>query len=98
MVYAIYCKFEPLPTEFMQTSLTAESNAMCKCTTFIFIAYCTMDKAIKWIFSIYDTVGSLDKGLQWRESGRIVRTTWRIGWVVCCAKEWGSLIGVNSKP
>jgi coatomer subunit beta len=66
-VYAIYREFEhliPDAPELMQTFLAAESDATCKRNAFIFLAHCAMDKAVEWIFSVRDTIGSLDEGLQ----------------------------------
>jgi coatomer subunit beta len=48
----------------MQTLLAAESDAICKRNVSMFWVYHVMDKAVEWIFSAYDTIGSLDEGLQ----------------------------------
>jgi coatomer subunit beta len=66
-IYAIYRSFEhliPDAPELMQTFLAAESDATCKRNAFVVLAHCAMDKAVEWIFTVYDTISGLDEGLQ----------------------------------
>lgn len=48
----------------MSTFLAAESDSTCKRNAFVFLAHCSMDKAVEYIFSIYDSIPSLDEALQ----------------------------------
>jgi coatomer subunit beta len=64
-IYSIYHSFEhliPDAPELMQTFLAAESDATCKRNAFVFLAHCAMDKAMEWIFGVYDTMGGYMKG------------------------------------
>jgi vesicle coat complex subunit len=48
----------------MHTFLIAESDSACKRNAFVFLAHCSMPKAVEYILSIYDSIGSLDEALQ----------------------------------
>jgi len=48
----------------MYTFLIAESDSSCKRNAFVFLAHCSMPKAVEYILGIYDTIGSLDEALQ----------------------------------
>ena len=48
----------------MHTFLAAENDSSCKRNAFVFLAHCAMPKAVEYIMSIYDTIGSLDEALQ----------------------------------
>ena len=48
----------------MYTFLVAENDSSCKRNAFVFLAHCSMPKAVEYIISIYDTIGSLDEALQ----------------------------------
>lgn len=48
----------------MYTFLAAESDSSCKRNAFVFLAHCSMPKAVEYILSIYDSIGSLDEALQ----------------------------------
>ncbi|KAJ7243405.1 coatomer protein [Mycena haematopus] len=66
-VYAIYREFEhliPDAPELMSTFLAAESDSTCKRNAFVFLAHCSMAKAVEYILSIYDSIPSLDEALQ----------------------------------
>ncbi|KAF7294718.1 Coatomer protein [Mycena indigotica] len=66
-VYAIYREFEhliPDAPELMSTFLAAESDASCKRNAFVFLAHCSMPKAVQYIMSIYETIPSLEEALQ----------------------------------
>jgi coatomer subunit beta len=66
-VYSIYREFEhliPDAPELMQTFLAAESDAACKRNAFIFLAHCSMPKAVEWILGVYDQITGLDEMLQ----------------------------------
>ncbi|KAF8216278.1 coatomer beta subunit [Mycena galopus ATCC 62051] len=66
-VYAIYREFEhliPDAPELMSTFLAAESDSTCKRNAFVFLAHCSMPKAVEYILSIYDSIPSLDEALQ----------------------------------
>ncbi|KAF7323176.1 Coatomer protein [Mycena chlorophos] len=66
-VYAIYREFEhliPDAPELMSTFLAAESDSSCKRNAFVFLAHCSMPKAVEYILSIYDSIPSLDESLQ----------------------------------
>ncbi|KAF8636776.1 hypothetical protein AX16_010977 [Volvariella volvacea WC 439] len=66
-VYSIYREFEnliPDAPELMHTFLAAESDSSCKRNAFVFLAHCSMPKAVEYILSIYDTIPSLDEALQ----------------------------------
>ncbi|KAJ7221746.1 coatomer protein [Mycena pura] len=66
-VYAIYREFEhliPDAAELMSTFLVAESDSTCKRNAFVFLAHCSMPKAVEYILNIYDTIPSLDEALQ----------------------------------
>lgn len=66
-IYAIYRQFEnliPDAPELMYTFLIAESDSTCKRNAFVFLAHCSMPKAVEYILSIYDTIPSLEEALQ----------------------------------
>ena len=66
-VYSIYNEFEhliPDAPELMSTFLVAESDSTCKRNAFVFLAHCSMPKAVEYILSIYDSIPSLDEALQ----------------------------------
>ncbi|CAA7265013.1 unnamed protein product [Cyclocybe aegerita] len=66
-LYSIYREFEnliPDAAELMYTFLIAESDSSCKRNAFVFLAHCAMPKAVEYILSIYDTIGTLDEALQ----------------------------------
>ncbi|KAF7359278.1 Coatomer subunit beta [Mycena sanguinolenta] len=66
-VYAIYREFEhliPDAPELMSTFLAAESDSTCKRNAFVFLAHCSMPKAVEYVLSIYDSIPSLDEALQ----------------------------------
>ncbi|KII93074.1 hypothetical protein PLICRDRAFT_35248 [Plicaturopsis crispa FD-325 SS-3] len=66
-VYSIYREFEhliPDAPELMQTFLAAESDATCKRNAFVFLAHCSIPKAVEWILSVYDQIAGLDELLQ----------------------------------
>ncbi|KAJ7273107.1 coatomer protein [Mycena rebaudengoi] len=66
-VYAIYREFEhliPDAPELMSTFLAAESDSTCKRNAFVFLAHCSMPKAVEYILSIYDSIPALDEALQ----------------------------------
>jgi coatomer subunit beta len=66
-LYSIHHEFEhliPDTTELMYTFLIAESDSTCKRNPFVFLAHCSMTKAVECILSIYDTIPALDEGLQ----------------------------------
>jgi coatomer subunit beta len=48
----------------MYTFLIAESDSSCKRNAFVFLAHCSMPKAVEYISSIYDSIGTLDEALQ----------------------------------
>ena len=48
----------------MHTFLVAESDSICKRNAFVFLAHCSIPKAVEYILSIYDSIGSLDEALQ----------------------------------
>jgi coatomer subunit beta len=58
-VYSIYRSFEHLiadAPELMQTFFAAKSVATCKRNAFVFWRV-AMDKAVEWLFVVYDTMG-----------------------------------------
>ncbi|KDR85943.1 hypothetical protein GALMADRAFT_132560 [Galerina marginata CBS 339.88] len=66
-LYSIYREFEhliPDAAELMHTFLIAESDSSCKRNAFVFLAHCSMPKAVEYILSIYDSIGTLDEALQ----------------------------------
>ncbi|OBZ68501.1 Coatomer subunit beta [Grifola frondosa] len=66
-VYAIYREFEhliPDAPELIQTFLAAESDATCKRNAFVFLAQCAMQKAVEYIFQVFDQIPSMDELLQ----------------------------------
>ncbi|KAJ7043131.1 coatomer protein [Mycena alexandri] len=66
-VYAIYREFEhliPDAPELMSTFLAAESDSTCKRNAFVFLAHCSMPKAVEYILGIYDSIPVLDEALQ----------------------------------
>ncbi|GLB43734.1 putative the coatomer is a cytosolic protein complex that binds to dilysine motifs and reversibly associates with Golgi non- clathrin-coated vesicles, which further mediate biosynthetic protein transport from the ER, via the Golgi up to the trans Golgi network [Lyophyllum shimeji] len=66
-IYSIYREFEhliPDAPELMHTFLVAETDATCKRNAFVFLAHCSMPKAVEYILSIYDTIPSLEESLQ----------------------------------
>ncbi|KAF8814026.1 coatomer protein [Phlegmacium glaucopus] len=66
-LYSIYREFEnliPDAPELIHTFLIAESDSACKRNAFVFLAHCSMPKAVEYILSIYDSIGSLDEALQ----------------------------------
>ncbi|KAF9562275.1 coatomer protein [Agrocybe pediades] len=66
-LYSIYREFEhliPDAPELMYTFLVAESDSSCKRNAFVFLAHCAMPKAVEYITSIADSIGSLDEALQ----------------------------------
>ncbi|KIM38155.1 hypothetical protein M413DRAFT_447920 [Hebeloma cylindrosporum] len=66
-LYSIYREFEnliPDAAELMYTFLIAESDSSCKRNAFVFLAHCSMPKAVEYIISIYDSIGTLDEALQ----------------------------------
>ncbi|KAJ7915496.1 coatomer protein [Mycena leptocephala] len=48
----------------MSTFLAAESDSTCKRNAFVFLAHCSMPKAVEYILSIYDSIPALDEALQ----------------------------------
>lgn len=48
----------------MTTFLAAETDPTCKRNAFVFLAHCSIPKAVDYIVSIYDTIASLDEALQ----------------------------------
>lgn len=48
----------------MLTFLIAETDSTCKRNAFVFLAHCSMPKAVEYILSIYDTIPALDEALQ----------------------------------
>ncbi|THH18996.1 hypothetical protein EW146_g2085 [Bondarzewia mesenterica] len=66
-IYTIYREFEhliPDAPELIQTFLAAESDATCKRNAFVFLANCSMPKAVEYVLQVYDQIGSLDELLQ----------------------------------
>ncbi|KAJ7578395.1 coatomer protein [Mycena floridula] len=66
-VYSIYKEFEhliPDAPELMLTFLIAETDSTCKRNAFVFLAHCSMQKAVEYIFSVYDTIPGMDETLQ----------------------------------
>ncbi|CAK5279339.1 unnamed protein product [Mycena citricolor] len=66
-VYSIYREFEnliPDAPELMATFLAAESDSTCKRNAFVFLASCSLPKAVEYVLSIYDSIPSLDESLQ----------------------------------
>ncbi|KAF5385158.1 hypothetical protein D9615_000914 [Tricholomella constricta] len=66
-IYSIYREFEhliPDAPELMYTFLIAETDSTCKRNAFVFLAHCSMPKAVEYILSIYDTIPSLEESLQ----------------------------------
>ncbi|KAK0467332.1 coatomer protein [Desarmillaria tabescens] len=66
-VYSIYREYEhliPDASELMLTFLAAETDSTCKRNAFVFLAHCSMPKAVEYILSIYDSIPSLDEALQ----------------------------------
>ncbi|KAG1805419.1 hypothetical protein EV424DRAFT_1579243, partial [Suillus variegatus] len=65
--YTICREYEhliPDAPELMQTFIDAESDAMCKCNAFVFLAHCAMSEAAEWLISVYDQLPSLGELLQ----------------------------------
>ncbi|KAF8204126.1 coatomer protein [Pholiota molesta] len=65
-LYSIYREFEnliPDAAELMSTFLAAESDSSCKRNAFVFLAMLDA-KAVEYILSIYDSIGTLDEALQ----------------------------------
>lgn len=48
----------------MSTFIVAETDSACKRNAFVFLAHCSMPKAVEYILNIYDTISSLDESLQ----------------------------------
>jgi len=46
-----------------QTFLASESDVTCEKNALVFLAGCTMDKAMEWILGVYDSIGGLVKEL-----------------------------------
>ncbi|EEB89217.1 hypothetical protein MPER_12710, partial [Moniliophthora perniciosa FA553] len=66
-VYSIYREFEnliPDAPELMMTFLAAETDSTCKRNTFVFLAQCSLPKAVEWIASVYDSIPAMDEQLQ----------------------------------
>ncbi|KIJ10292.1 hypothetical protein PAXINDRAFT_164290 [Paxillus involutus ATCC 200175] len=69
-VFALYtvCRenesLVPDAAELMQIFLAAESDATCKRNAFVFLANVAMNKAVEWLRSVWDGIGSMDEGLQ----------------------------------
>ncbi|KAF9528156.1 coatomer protein [Crepidotus variabilis] len=66
-LYSIYREFEnliPDAAELMHTFLIAESDSSCKRNAFVFLAHCSMPKAVEYIQSIYDSISTLEESLQ----------------------------------
>lgn len=66
-IFAIYRELEhliPDAPELMQTFLAAESDATCKRNAFVFLAHCSMPKAVEWVMNVYEQIGGLDESLQ----------------------------------
>ncbi len=66
-VYAIYREFEhliPDAPELIQTFLAAESDATCKRNAFVFLAQCSMPKAVEYILQVFDQIPTMDELLQ----------------------------------
>lgn len=66
-IYSIYREFEhliPDAPELMYTFLIAETDSTCKRNAFVFLAHCSMPKAVEYILSIYDTIPALEESLQ----------------------------------
>ncbi|KAG6813715.1 hypothetical protein H0H92_008123 [Tricholoma furcatifolium] len=66
-IFSIYREFEhliPDAPELIYTFLIAETDSTCKRNAFVFLAQCSMPKAVEYILSIYDTIPSLDETLQ----------------------------------
>ncbi|KAG5644963.1 hypothetical protein DXG03_007333 [Asterophora parasitica] len=66
-IFSIYREFEhliPDAPELMYTFLIAETDSTCKRNAFVFLAQCSMPKAVEYILSIYDTIPSLEESLQ----------------------------------
>lgn len=66
-IYSIYREFEhliPDAPELMHTFLIAENDSTCKRNAFVFLAHCSMAKAVEYILSIYDAIPNLDEALQ----------------------------------
>ncbi|KAF9447848.1 coatomer protein [Macrolepiota fuliginosa MF-IS2] len=66
-VYSIFREFEhliPDAPELMYTFLIAETDSTCKRNAFVFLAHCSMPKAVEYVLSIYDTIPGLDESLQ----------------------------------
>ncbi|ESK83897.1 coatomer subunit beta [Moniliophthora roreri MCA 2997] len=66
-VYSIYREFEnliPDAPELMMTFLAAESDSTCKRNAFVFLAQCSLPKAVEWIASVYESIPAMDEQLQ----------------------------------
>ncbi|KAF9267267.1 coatomer protein [Marasmius fiardii PR-910] len=66
-VYSIYREFEnliPDAPELMMTFLAAETDSTCKRNAFVFLAQCSLPKAVEWISGVYDTIPAMDEQLQ----------------------------------
>jgi len=66
-LYSIHHEFKnliPDAAELMYTFLIAESESTtCKRNALVFLAHCSMTKAVEYILSINDTIPALDEGL-----------------------------------
>ncbi|KAG7085738.1 hypothetical protein E1B28_003281 [Marasmius oreades] len=66
-VYSIYRQFEnliPDAPEMMLTFLAAETDSTCKRNAFVFLAQCSLPKAVEWISNVYDSIPAMDEQLQ----------------------------------
>jgi coatomer subunit beta len=57
-VYAIYRELEnldPDTPELMATFLVAESDPTCERNAFVFLAHASMERAMEYVLSLYDT-------------------------------------------
>ena len=66
-VYSIHREFEhliPDAPELMHTFLIAETDSTCKRDAFVFLVHCSMQKAVEYVLSIYDSIPSLEEALQ----------------------------------
>lgn len=66
-IYSIYREYEhliPDAPELLYTFLIAETDSTCKRNAFVFLAHCSMPKAVEYILSIYDVIPALDELLQ----------------------------------
>ncbi|KAG8905311.1 coatomer subunit beta, partial [Tulasnella sp. 417] len=66
-IYSIYKEFESLipdAPELIQTFLAAESDMTCKRNAFVFLANCSMPRAVEYLLSVYEQIPSLDELMQ----------------------------------